>query len=124
MRYLFTNIDTSLNATDEKIMEQYASLVKSENVRTTILEKIKSELKLTRLMMSKLINKPIEDRRSNHYYSTILRAEALEYLHQSQVLLLREWRKVPEEESERKNELLVKLLKNINAIANAMGNTG
>lgn len=123
IRYIFTNIDTSLNATDEKIMEKYASLVNSEEVRDKILSRINEELKHTRQMMSEVIERPIAERRKSHYYSTILRAEALNYLHDSQIKLLETWRKnkVSEEENE---ELLVKLLKSINAIANAMGNTG
>lgn len=123
VRYIFTNIDTSLNATDESIMANYASLVRSEAIRSKILKKIEDELHLTREMMSKLIERPIEVRRENHYYSTILRAEALNYLHDSQIKLLKAWR--ASNNSEKENEsLLVKLLKNINAIANAMGNTG
>ena len=123
IRYIFTNIDTSLNATDEKIMEKYASLVNSEKVRKKILSRINEELSHTRQMMSEVIEKPIVERRKSHYYSTILRAEALNYLHDSQIKLLEAWRKnkVTEKEDE---ELLVKLLKSINAIANAMGNTG
>lgn len=124
IRYIFTNIDTSLNATDEKIMEKYASLVNSEKIREKILKKINHELSLTREMMNKVIEKPIEERRINHYYSTILRAEALNYLHDSQIRLLKAWRNSHDQNDEEKDELLVKLLKSINAIANAMGNTG
>ncbi|MBE0653466.1 MAG: phosphoenolpyruvate carboxylase, partial [Bacteroidales bacterium] len=123
IRYIFTNIDTSLNATDESIMANYASLVQSEAIRSKILKKIEDELHLTREMMSKLIERPIEVRRENHYYSTILRAEALNYLHDSQIKLLKAWR-TPNNSIKENESLLVKLLKNINAIANAMGNTG
>jgi phosphoenolpyruvate carboxylase len=124
IRYIFTNIDTSLNATDEVIMEKYASLVKSKKVRDKVLTKINHELSLTREMMNHVIEKPIEERRINHYYSTILRAEALNYLHDSQIRLLQAWRNSADMKEEEKDELLVKLLKSINAIANAMGNTG
>lgn len=124
IRYIFTNIDTSLIATDEEIMEKYASLVTSSEVKDKILGKIMNELKITREMMSTLIERPFEQRRKNHYYSTILRAEALNYLHESQIKLLRTWRENKKKTEEEDQELLVKLLKSINAIANAMGNTG
>jgi len=124
IRYIFTNIDTSLNATDEQIMDKYSTLVTSNAIREKVLGKIKKELSLTRLMMKELIPRPIEQRRTNHYYSTILRADALEYLHESQIKLLKMWRNTPEDREKEKNELLIKLLKSINAIANAMGNTG
>jgi phosphoenolpyruvate carboxylase len=123
IRYIFTNIDTSLNATDENIMKNYASLVRSGKIRTRILERINEELKDTREMMAKLIERPISERRENHYYSTILRAEALNYLHNSQIKLLQTWR-ANKNTDKQDEELLIKLLKSINAIANAMGNTG
>ncbi len=125
IRYIFTNIDTSLAATDEKIMDLYSSLVEDERAKKLILGMIKDELSLTRTMMNRIIPRPIEERRKNHYYSTMLRAEALESLHENQVRLLKEWRglnknnEVPSEE-----KIHVSLLKSINAIANAMGNTG
>ncbi|MCB8995140.1 MAG: phosphoenolpyruvate carboxylase [Bacteroidales bacterium] len=121
VRYVLTNIDTSLAATDEHIMKLYSELVEDKKVRDNILGKILKELKLTRTMMSKLIVRPINERRSNHYYSTILRADALLNLHKSQIKLLSEWRNSQEKD---KPEKLFNLLKSINAIANAMGNTG
>jgi phosphoenolpyruvate carboxylase len=118
IRYLLTNVDTSLNATDEGIMDLYSSLVEDPSVRKTIMHKISSELERTRKMLKMILKKPISQRRTNHYYSTLLRASALEYLHRSQVKLLAMWRK-------QKNEtLLYSLLRSVNAIANAMGNTG
>jgi phosphoenolpyruvate carboxylase len=121
VRYVLTNIDTSLAATDEDIINLYSGLVEDENVMNIILSRILSELQLTRQMMSELIPRPLSNRRSNHYYSTLMRADALENLHKNQVKLLREWRK---NQSNDDPALLINLLKSINAIANAMGNTG
>ena len=89
VRYIFTNIDTSLAATDEEIIRLYSGLTAEKDVRENILGKIFHELKLTREMMSEVILLPIEERRKNHYYSTILRAEALDFLHHNQVDLLK-----------------------------------
>jgi phosphoenolpyruvate carboxylase len=121
VRFVLTNIDTSLAATDETIINLYSGLVEDAQLRERILGKILGELKLTRLMMSRLIIRPLEERRSNHYYSTLMRADALENLHVNQVKLLREWRK---SEPTANPGNLINLLKSINAIANAMGNTG
>jgi phosphoenolpyruvate carboxylase len=121
VRYVLTNIDTSLAATDEAIINLYSGLVEDQLIKENILSKILNELKLTREMMSKLIRRPLQERRSNHYYSTLLRADALENLHINQVQLLKEWRN---NESTGKSVILINLLKSINAIANAMGNTG
>ncbi len=124
VRYIFTNIDTSLAATDEEIIRLYSGLTKDKDVKDNILGKIFRELKLTREMMNELIRTPMDNRRKNHYYSTILRAEALDYLHHNQVELLSEWRQLKDSDAESAEELHVDLLRSINAIANAMGNTG
>ena len=118
IRYLLTNVDTSLNATDEEIMDLYSSLVEDPAVRKKIMQKINAELARTRKMLNMILENPISQRRTNHYYSTLLRASALEYLHHSQVELLAMWRK------QKKEPLLYSLLRSVNAIANAMGNTG
>jgi phosphoenolpyruvate carboxylase len=125
VRYVLTNIDTSLAATDENIMKLYSQLVEDKKVRDNILGMLLEELTLTRSAMSDLLGKPIEERRQNHYFSTQLRAEALFPLHQQQVNLLRQWRKVKNRGSRKEQEhLLNSLLQSINAIANAMGTTG
>ena len=118
IRYVLTNVDTSLNATDEDIMELYSSLVVDMAIRERMMGVIRSELERTRRMLNRILDKPISERRINHYYSTMLRAKALDYLHYSQVKLLSVWR---EQKSEK---TLYSLLRSINAIANAMGNTG
>jgi phosphoenolpyruvate carboxylase len=124
VRYILTNIDTSLAGTDEDIINLYSSLVQDKNVKKNILDKIFAELTLTQNMMSELIMISMEERRKNHYYSTKLRAEALDNLHRDQVSLLAEWRAKKAAKNKEAEELQVKLLKSINAIANAMGNTG
>lgn len=123
VRYVLTNVDTSLNATDESIMNLYASLVGDQAIRTEIMAKITAELERTRRMLAEILELPIEERRKNHYYSTKLRASALIFLHRSQVRLLSQWR-AEKKSSVRSGETLYSLLRCINAIANAMGNTG
>ncbi len=124
VRYIFTNIDTSLAATDEEVIRLYSDLTPDKQVKDNILGKIFHELQLTREMMGEVIETPIEQRRKNHHYSTILRAEALDFLHHNQVELLNEWRSARGSGSEDTGELQIDLLRSINAIANAMGNTG
>lgn len=120
-RYVFTNIDTSLNATDERIIKLYSSLVEEKSVRESILKLILDELSRTRNMVISLIGSPVAERRKNHYYSTLLRQEVLDFLHPYQVELLKEWRKG---ETETRQVIQVKLMQSINAIANALGYTG
>lgn len=124
VRYVFTNIDTSLATTDEDIMKLYASLVQNEEVRNSILPLILNELHKTLDLMHELLGRPMQVRRKNHFYSTSLRAEALDVLHKNQVSNLRKWR-VTEYQSEADKERdLSELLISVNAISNAMGTTG
>ena len=83
------------------------------------------ELQLTRETMQDLLGRPAKERRKNHFYSTLLRAEALLPLHRQQVSLLKKWRDAQKTGSkENQDALLHNLLRSINAIANAMGTTG
>lgn len=124
VRYVLTNIDTSLASTDEEIMKMYAALVEDKNVRDSILELILTELEKTRRLMAELLGRPMEQRRKNHFYSTALRAEALNVLHQNQIKNLKHWRTQKFNAPEEQNETLNQLLISVNAIANAMGTTG
>ncbi len=125
IRYVLTNVDTSLAATDEKIMGQYASLVKDNNVRKTIMDMILEELKRTREMFDLILDKPISERRTQHWYSNVIRATAMEDLHKKQIELLKIWRDQKKEgNSDRADESLTSLLLTINAIASALRTTG
>ena len=124
VRYVMTNLDSSLVATDVRIMEKYASLVEEVEIRDRIMEMIKNELDLTRKMVADVLKRPINERRINHYYSTILRAEALDNLHDAQVELLQKWREAKKAKSKEEDHYLFALLQCVNAIANALGATG
>lgn len=125
IRYILTNVDTSLAATDIDIMKQYADLVENVQIREKILSKLIEEFNRTRDIISELLEKPMETRRTNHYYSTMLRAEPLKILHRQQVNLLKLWRQKKNANDDKGAEdTLLKLLRSVNAIANAMGNTG
>ena len=125
VRYVLTNVDTSLAATDEEIMKMYAGLVEDQKVREDMLGMLLKELSLTREMMLELLGSPISQRRINHHLSTRLRAEALLPLHQEQVKLLKIWREEQRQGNvSRAGQLLNDLLRSVNAIASAMGTTG
>ncbi len=125
VRYVLTNVDTSLAATDEEIMTMYGGLVEDRQVRDEILTMLLDELALTRKMMLDLLQSPISERRVNHFYSTQLRGAALLPLHKEQVSLLKSWREAQKSgDTKRAEFLLQNLLRSVNAIANAMGTTG
>ena len=125
LRYLFTNVDSGLAATDPAIIELYATLVKEQPIREEILQMILDEYKLTESLLTELLQLPFEQRRQNHYYSTRLRAVALDTVHLIQVQTLRLWRENAESANDNlKMQQNTTLLKSINAIANALGSTG
>ena len=123
VRYVFTNIDTSLAATDEKIFKAYADLVEDEEVKKEILGSITRELTKTRKMMALIFSEPFEERRHYHYYSNVMRTEGLTELHMKQIDLLSKWRKMGAQ-SEKWQATLKELLLTVNAIASALRSTG
>ena len=125
IRYVLTNIDSSLASCDKEIFSQYAQLASDVPQCNEILTQLLDEFALTRQMVDSILIKPIAERRKNHYYSTLLRAEAMLPLHQQQVSLLARWRKMNNEgKAAQADILLFDLLRGINAIAGAIGFTG
>lgn len=118
--YVLTNVDTSLAATDEGVMELYASLVEDGALREKFLKIFMDELHTTRAVMHDLLDRSIEQRRPGHYFSNVVRSSSMRRLHQKQVALLQRWRTNGRQE----DDDLIALLTTINAIAGAMRNTG
>jgi len=125
VRYILTNVDSSLASSDEAIFKQYAQLAVEVPESGEFLTLMTNELARTRQMIDSILNIPLAQRRVNHYYSTLLRAEAMEPLHVHQVNLLRQWRMNSENGiTEKSDAILFELLRCINAIAGAIGFTG
>lgn len=124
IRYVLTNVDTSLAATDEKIMTQYASLVTDTKLKEKFLGYFLDELKLAREMLHDLLEMGIEKRRKNHYYSNYLRQSLMVSLHTRQVALLKKWREEKARQDPKAEITQSQLMLTINGIASAMRNTG
>ncbi|MEO1010616.1 MAG: phosphoenolpyruvate carboxylase [Bacteroidota bacterium] len=124
LRYVFTNVDSSLAATDEEIMKMYAELVPDEKVKKDFLSMFLEELGYMRYHLMDLLEKDIKQRRKNHYYSSQLRASLMTILHEKQTELLNKWRKEREKSPEAAEKTQTELMLTINAIAGANRNTG
>ncbi len=124
VRYVFTNIDTSLAATDEAIFSLYFDLVEDAALREKFAGIFKDELKRTRRHLESLISKPIDERRRGHHYSNLLRASLMRPLHGKQVSLLRTWRQQKAAGTPGDPAVQTELLMTINALSGAMRNTG
>ncbi len=124
IRYVLTNVDTSLAATDDEVITSYANLVGDPALRDKFLNKFLKELSLTKEHLNHLLEKPLEVRRTNHFFSNQLRASMMKKLHENQVRLLAEWRALKKEESTEIGPTQTSLMLTINALAGAMRNTG
>jgi phosphoenolpyruvate carboxylase len=124
IRYVLTNVDTSLAATSEHVFRQYADLVEDEALRDKFLTMFLEEFHRTKNTMSELLGRTFEERRKNHYYSNLLRASLLDTLHERQLSLIREWRSEKAQGIETSEEDLQDLLMSINAISGALRSTG
>lgn len=122
-KYVFTNIDTALAATNEDIARQYANLVEDPQLRASMGQLIFEELSRTRQQIERLLGRSLAERRPNHYHSNLLREEALRPLHLTQLSLLKAWRKADTTDAAQEKRLN-DLLQTVNAIAAALRNTG
>jgi phosphoenolpyruvate carboxylase len=126
IKYIFTNVDTALAATEEPIMKAYAELVEEQEAKDEILSLILNELNTTHQMIDELFGTTFSNRRINHHESNQLREEALYPIHFKQIALLKKWRlqKKKGESAEACEETLLNLLIAINGIASALRSTG
>lgn len=126
IRYVLTNVDTSIAATDEMVFNWYANLVEDKTVKNDILGLIKEELEKTKKMLALVFPTPISERRSQHFYSNKLRAQPLYDLHKNQIAVMKKWRKLKavNPDSPECQEMLLHLLMTINGISGALRMTG
>ncbi|WP_221030710.1 phosphoenolpyruvate carboxylase [Actomonas aquatica] len=121
LRYVLTNIESSVASANVEIMESYAALVSDAAVRERFMNVIRGEYDRTRNMMKEIFRGTFEERRPRLAFTLQIREEALVQLHRQQVNLLKEWRALKGLEAE---ALLPDLLLSINAIASGLRTTG
>ncbi len=118
LRYLFYNVESSLESADRDIMSSYASLVSDPELRSRFLENILQEHERTRTMLDNILQGPLEERRPRFFRTLHARDQDLTLLHHHQIQLLSQWR------SSGKQEYLTELLVVVNAIASGQRTTG
>lgn len=118
LRYVFFNLEASLESADVNIMKEYASLVTNRQIRNEFLSLITDEHQRTQHWLQELLKTPIKIRRPRFFQTLHARDHGLRLLHQHQIKLLAQWRKHHKEAT--KNELLVV----VNAIASGQRTTG
>lgn len=125
VRYVFTNIDSSLATTNKEIINIYSDLVSNAGVKSKIQDLIVAELDKTNEELLALLGAPLKERRADFYNSLQMRNSALNILHKEQIKLIKKWREKSQTASEQEKTAMLKQLQlSINAISSALGATG
>ena len=125
LRYVLMNVETNLASTDQSIMSDYAGLVADAEVRRRFLDRIMTEIELTREMLAACFDRPTMNRRPRAAKTLALRADALRILHREQIELLARWRALQAADDEAgAKRMLPELLLSVNAIASGLRTTG
>lgn len=125
LRYVLTNIESSLVSANTGLMKAYAGLVEDTAVRDRFLGTILAEYEATRSIIDDLFQGTFAERRPRLAYTLNIREEPLKVLHHQQISLLREWRAlVAADKTEAADAMVTDLLISINAIASGLRTTG
>lgn len=125
LRYVLTNIESSLVSVNLNWVREYAALVPEAEVREVFLGRVLEEYERTQAMLGQLFQRPFRERRPRLAFTLDLREQPLDVLHRQQVELLKKWRaKVAAGDSEGAEGMIPDLLVSINALASGLRTTG
>ena len=125
VRYVVTNIDSSLASTNEDLMRAYAGLVPDAALRERFLGMIFEELTLTRDALGNLFRRSFDERRPRMARTLAIREEPLKVLHMQQISLLKQWRAhLADGNTTAAEQLIADLLISVNAISSGLRTTG
>jgi len=125
LRYLVTNIETSLASSDLEVMRDYASLVEDEALRERLWARIEAEWHRTQHHLARVLGTEFARHRPRLGRTLALRVEPLRLLHRQQIALLRRWRSLHRSgDVEGAQACLPDLLLTVNAIASGLRTTG
>ena len=125
LRYVLTNIESSLVSANPALMKAYAGLVEDAEVRERFLGAVLGEFEETRARIEELFQGTFADRRPRLAYTLGIREEPLRVLHLQQIGLLKEWRAlVAQGNPDAADAMIPDLLISINAIASGLRTTG
>ncbi len=120
--YLFKIVTSGVAFSNQRLMQDYASLVEDEGLRKVFLDKFESEREKTIEHLAELFGCGKEDSR---FTLDPIREQLLAPLHKKQMDLLKNWREQKGYEyGNKEEELLQSILLTINAISGVMGYTG
>ncbi|MEM8954170.1 MAG: phosphoenolpyruvate carboxylase [Verrucomicrobiota bacterium] len=121
LRYVLTNVETSLASANVEIMEWYAGMVVDEETREKVFGRIQAEYARTTGLLGEVFGASIEERRPRMVWTLSLRDEPLRVLHGQQVALLKSWRA---DGSPSEGAVFDELLVSISAVSSGLRTTG
>jgi phosphoenolpyruvate carboxylase len=125
LRYVLTNIESSLVSANPDLIRAYAGLVDDAEVRDRFLSAVLSEYDETRARIEELFQGTFADRRPRLAYTLEIREAPLHVLHHQQIQLLRYWRGLlVQGQQDAADAMIPDLLISINAIASGLRTTG
>ncbi|MFM7605493.1 MAG: phosphoenolpyruvate carboxylase, partial [Prosthecobacter sp.] len=125
LKYVLTNIESSLVSANAELMKAYAALVPDAILRDRFMGCILDEFDTTRVILEDLFQGTFAERRPRLAYTLDIREAPLRVLHLQQINLLREWRcVVVAGDQVSADAMLPDLLISINAIASGLRTTG
>ena len=127
LRYVLSNVESSLASAQLELMERYAGLCDEAELRESLMDQIRAELQLTRKEVAAFLGDDFPSRRPRMNRTLELRQRPLECLHRQQVSLLREWREGGRPVAGKDREfdrVFLALQLTINAISSGLRETG
>jgi phosphoenolpyruvate carboxylase len=127
LRYVFTNVETSLRSANLDLMAEYGSLCEDPELRDRVLTTVREEFERTRQQVGKFLGGDFATRRPRMNKTLAIREEPLRKLHLQQIDLLKNWRAAGrplEEENGKTNETFLALQLTVNAISSGLKETG
>lgn len=133
LRYLFSNMESSLVSASLDRMREYADLCEDKAVRERIFTQIREEYERTQRMLNRLFGSPFDERRPRMRRTIDRREQLLTALHHHQIGLLRRWHQLERDGQlrdddgnlrEEHRELYQAIVQSVAAISHALRNTG
>ncbi len=127
LRYVFTNIESSLASANMETMKEYANLCPDEALRERLLGQILAEYDKTRRLVHDLFGREFDSRRPRMEKTLAVREVPLAALHKQQIDLLKNWRAAGspvEADDGRFDRNFLALQLTINAISSGLRETG
>ncbi|HSN47550.1 MAG TPA: phosphoenolpyruvate carboxylase, partial [Flavobacterium sp.] len=109
---------------DTSIMQEYTALVKDSAIKDYFLGMILKDHSEGIKQIEGIFGEPFEKSRINQLENLHKRETELKILHKLQVKYIKEWRQIRDENPEKAERLLTKLLSLINSISSGLKSTG